>query len=184
MSRARTFVRGSALVVSCGLALAAGCGDEEKPTNGLLLPPDVLYVNEFLAENRTTLPDPADTTYDDWLELWNPGPDTASTRGLHLTDDFTQPSRFPLPDTTLPPGGHLLVWLDGEPEQGPWHAPFRLNGTGGEEAGVFAVLDGVTSLIDTVTFGVQKPDTSYARFPDGGAWDLDPSPTPGAPNTR
>jgi hypothetical protein len=136
-----------------------------------------------MAVNQTTIVDPADGAYDDWIELWNPGPDAAATRGLHLTDDFDQPLRFPLPDTTLPAGGYLLIWLDGEPAQGRWHAPFRLNGTGGEVAGIFALHEGVTSLIDSVTFGAQSADVSYARFPDGGAWGPDATPTPGATNT-
>ena len=169
--------------LALGLALALGCGDDEQPTDDPLLPPDVLIVNELVAINHTTLADPADGAYDDWLELWNPGPDSASTRALYLTDDFTQPSRFQLPDTTLPPDGRLLIWLDNETNQGRWHAPFRLNGTGGEEAAVFAVQSGVTAVVDSVTFGVQQADTSYARIPDGGAWTLDPTPTPGAPNT-
>jgi hypothetical protein len=170
-------------VLALGLALAIGCSDDEQPTDGLLLPPDRLLLNELLAINHTTLADPADSAFDDWLELWNPGPDTASTQSLYLTDDFSQPLRFPLPDTTLPPGGRLLLWLDNETGQGRWHAPFRLNGTGGEEAGIFAMQSGVTTVIDTVTFGVQQPDTSYARVPDGESWTFDPTPTPGTPNT-
>jgi hypothetical protein len=173
-----------AIAVAIAIALLIGCGDdEENPTNGLVPPPpDTLLLNEFLAVNQTTIADPADSAYDDWLELWNPGPDPASTSGLYLTDDLAQPRRFQLPDTTIPSGGHLLLWLDGEPAQGRWHAPFRLNGTGGEEAAIFALHEGVTSLIDSVTFGVQSPDISLARFPDGGSWGLDGTPTPGATN--
>jgi hypothetical protein len=176
------FMRIALLALALGLALAIGCGDDENPPDGLLLPPDILIVNELLAINHTTIADPADSAYDDWLELWNPGPDSASTRALYLTDDFSQPRRFPLPDTTLPPGGHLLLWLDNETAQGRWHAPFRLNGTGGEQAGVFASQGSATMAVDTVSFGVQQPDISFARIPDGGAFTFDPTPTPGSAN--
>jgi len=183
MPNSSRFLRVALTALALGLALAIGCDDEENPPNGLLPPPDVLRLNELVAVNHTTVADPADSAFDDWLELWNPGPDTASTQSLYLTDDFSQPLRFPLPDTTLAPGGRLLLWLDSEPGQGRWHAPFRLNGTGGEEAGIFAMQGGVTSVIDTVTFGVQRADTSYARIPDGESWTFDPTPTPGTPNT-
>jgi hypothetical protein len=58
-----------------------------------------------------------------------------------------------------------------------------LNGTGGEQAGVFAAQGSATMAVDTVSFGVQRADTSFARIPDGGAFTLDPTPTPGSANT-
>jgi large repetitive protein len=178
------FMRLGAIAASVLIACALGCGNEENGGDDLQLPPPhVFLVNELMAVNHTTISDPADTAFDDWLELWNPGPDTGSTVGLYLTDDFTLPFRFELPDTTIPPGGHLLLWLDNEPAQGRWHVPFRLNGTGGEQAGLFGRATSGAVVIDTVSFGPQKPDTSYARMPDGGAWTLDPTPTPGAANT-
>ena len=187
MNRSRfLFALGFGLV----FALAGGptgCGDDdddESPNP----PPDStvprLVLNELLAVNNSTLADPADQDFDDWLEIANPETTSAGTAGFYLTDDFGNPTRFALPDTVIPAGGYLLLWLDGEPGQGSLHVPFSLNGTGGEEAGIF-IRDGATPvLIDSVSFGAQHPDTSYARIPNRqGAWTFDPTPTPGAANT-
>jgi hypothetical protein len=37
------------------------------------------------------------------------------------------------------------------------------------------------ALVDSTTFGPQRPDTSLARAAAGG-WVLDPTPTPGQAN--
>jgi hypothetical protein len=169
---------GGALLV----LLAPGCGDDggdggpgPQPT------PEVdLVLNEFLAQNDTTAADEFGE-FDDWIELLNAGPDAASTAGLYVTDDFTEPLRFALPDTTLPAGGHLLVWADGQPPQGRWHAPFGL-AVAGEQVGLFQVAGGSPAAVDTLSFGPQATDVSMARQPDGGAWSPDPTPTPGAGN--
>jgi hypothetical protein len=159
--------------------VAARCGDEEEGLNGLVPPPPPLVINELMALNRSTIADSAGE-FEDWIELWNPGPDSVSTAGFHLSDDFGTPD-WALPDTTLPVGGYLLVWADSEPGEGRWHANFGLNGTGDEAVLVYSMPVGF-ALVDSVTFGAQQPDTSYARAPDGGAWIQDPTPTPAAAN--
>lgn len=53
--------------------------------------------------------------------------------------------------------------------------------TRGEEIGLFH-RDGET-LIDSIVFGRQQTDVSYARTPDGSAnWNAVRSPTPGSAN--
>ncbi len=146
---------------------------EEPPTSSIV-------VNEFMARNDTTLADEFGQ-YDDWIELWNGGPAAQSTLGLHLTDNFATPRRWAIPDTTLPAGGRLLVWADGDTLQGRWHASFGLAGDG-EELGLYLLTAARGAFVDTVTFARQGADTSYARQPDGGSWVRDPTPTPGQPN--
>ncbi len=179
MARMNLFARAvPAFVLACGLVLA--CDDNPAPEPEPPAAPDIV-LSELLAANTATLADEFGE-YDDWIELLNAGSEPAATGGLSLTDDLGQPLRFLLPDTTLSAGSVLLVWTDGQPEQGAWHAPFRLSAAG-EEVGLFRLQGGSIpyALLDSVSFGAQGPDTSFARQ-SGGTWAADPTPTPGQPN--
>jgi hypothetical protein len=82
----------------------------------------------------------------------------------------------------LAPGEHVLIWADDDPEQGPFHAGFKLSRLG-EDVGLFD-RDGRT-LIDSVSFGPQRTDVSYGRSIDGGGlWQLCENPSPGAANSQ
>jgi len=81
----------------------------------------------------------------------------------------------------LPPGGHILIWADGDVDQGPLHTAFKLS-AGGEVVALFD-SDGST-LLDLVQFGPQVPDISYGRLADGGdQWGSMVRPTPGSANS-
>lgn len=67
---------------------------------------------------------------------------------------------------------------DNDTSQGILHANFKLSASG-EQLGIFSPS---RKIIDTLTYGVQKSDTSYGRFPDGSVnWKF-MLPTPGAKN--
>ena len=74
--------------------------------------------------------------YEDWLEIFNPGPEAVEMGGLFLTDNLSNSTQWSFPDTTLTAGGFLLVWCDNDPEEGSLHTNFRLSGNG-EEIGLF-----------------------------------------------
>ena len=156
-------------------------------TNNGASAPLTVSVNEWMADNDGTLSDPADSDYDDWFELYNPGTNTIDLGGYYLTDDLSDPFLFEVPDNghyTIVPGGYLLVWADGEPGQNSTnlvdlHADFKL-GKDGESIGIFAA-DG--TVIDSVTFGAQITDESEGRYPDGAAGIFTMAePTPRAAN--
>ena len=139
-----------------------------------------LYINEFVADNETTLEDPDEAgEFPDWVELYNPGPAALDLGGLYLTDDLSNATKFRITDTiTIPAGGFTIFYADGDPEQGPFHTNFKL-GKGGEEIGVFSG----TQQIDAYIFGPQTADVSEGRCPDGGdAWIFFTAPTPGVTN--
>ncbi|MBN2128581.1 MAG: lamin tail domain-containing protein, partial [Sedimentisphaerales bacterium] len=99
-------------------------------------------------------------------------------------DDPSEPTKWQVPAgspiaTTIAAGGHLLIWADGEVEEGPLHASFKL-GADGESIGLF---DAQEVLLDSITFGPQTADVSYGRYPDAGAdWQAFEKPTPGGAN--
>ncbi|NGO39706.1 hypothetical protein G4L39_09915 [Limisphaera ngatamarikiensis] len=142
-------------------------------------------INEFMASNTRTIADPADGDYDDWFELYNAGTNEVDLAGYYLTDNLLNPTKYRIPPgVKIPAGGFLLVWADEETHQngqGPGlHVNFKLSASG-EALGLFAP-DG--SVVDSFTFGPQKPDVSQGRYPDGADLPLVElsRPTPGAPN--
>jgi hypothetical protein len=154
-------------------------------TNTGALAPVIVKINEWMANNTYTLPDPAENYhYNDWLELFNPGSSPADLSGYYLTDSLTNRFQFRIPaGFVVPPGGYLLVWADNEPtlntNRTDLHVNFKLN-TAGEAIGLFDP-DGFP--IDTVVFGRQTNDVSEGRYPDGAAARyFMPQPTPRAAN--
>ena len=154
--------------------------DTERYLVGYTPPP--LVVNEFLALNNTGIRDEAGQ-YEDWLELYNTGATSVTLDGLYLSDSFESTGKWPVPPgITLAPGGYLLIWCDEDPQDGPLHASFKLNG-GGEQIVLFADDAHANVPIDWISFGPQTPDVSYGRQPDGAAtWTTFATPTPGRSN--
>jgi hypothetical protein len=94
-----------------------------------LMPPQAIFINEFMADNDSGIQDEFGE-FEDWVEIANLGIHPAILDGYYLTDDITLPTQWALPDTTIPPGSHIIIWCDGEPTEGPMHANFRLEKNG------------------------------------------------------
>lgn len=145
--------------------------------------PKNLLINEFMAKNRLTIVNSGinGDSSPDWIEFFNAGNETADLSFMYLTDhlDNSKRWRFPI-DTSIEPGGYLLVWADKNPAAGKLHTSFKLNASG-EAIGLFAA-DGDT-LIDSIVFAEQFKDVSYGRISDGGSnWNYLLIPTPGHAN--
>jgi hypothetical protein len=141
----------------------------------------VLVINEFLALNDSGIQDEAGE-YEDWVEIYNPGPEPVQMGGLFLTDDLDLTTQWIFPDTMLEAGDFLLVWCDNDPNDGPLHATFKLSGDG-EEIGLFGRLSAGNEEIDSHVFSAQVPDVSEGRQTDGSEiWISFTTPTPGASN--
>lgn len=162
---------------------ALGDTDTGSPTadSGAVAP--ALVINELMAVNQSTITDDAGS-YADWIELHNPGDEPASLAGVYLTDEDDEPLQFALPlDQDVDAGDFALFWADARTDQGDDHTNFKLSGTGEYVGLYFAAAGRDVELIDEIEFGVQAPDVSYARVPDGAAsWTSSSSPTPGASN--
>jgi len=139
-----------------------------------------VVINEFLADNVNSPPDP-NGEHDDWVELYNPTASPVLLTGRYMTDNptnlikwrFTQPSLF------LNPGEFLVVWCDDNLTQSGVHSSFKLSKSG--EYIALVDTNGI-SILDSLSFGPQKTDTSYGRFPNGStAWQF-MNPTPGSGN--
>ena len=155
-------------------------------TNNAVSAPLNVFINEWMASNTGFLADPADGHFDDWFEIYNPGPGPADLGGYFLSDDLvTNRFKFRIPSGySIPPGGHLLVWADNDAKQNSannpdLHVSFKLSAAG-DEIGLFA---GEGTVIDSVRFGSQTGDVSQGRYPDGSANIIFlATPTPRAAN--
>ncbi len=158
-----------------------------------------ICINEFLASNVSSNAEIIDfDDFSDWIELYNPENLAVNIEGYFISDDPDNPCRWQFPaGTFIPAEGFLLLWADGEDDipgtthQRPYwpfdyfttryyHLNFKLN-----RAREFIGLFGPdTTLIDSVTFGLQRNDVSRGRQPDGATgWLYFGEPTPAGSNT-
>jgi len=150
-------------------------------------PPGII-INEFMADNRGTFAKDPFGEADDWFELYNNEAEPCSTANYFCSDDSLELDKYTLPDTVLPPGGYLLIWADGSPEQGAFHATFKLAAEEGDE---IILSDSKGRIIDRVQFFphnknpvARVPDRSYGRAFDGDTmWAQQITPSPGRANT-
>jgi hypothetical protein len=99
-----------------------------------------------------------------------------------LTDKSTSLTKWKFKQTNLAIGSnqYLIVWCDEDTTQPGVHAGFKLS-AGGEYIAL-TDSDGV-SVLDSVSFGAQKANVSFGRYPNGSAVWGSMNPTPLAANS-
>jgi hypothetical protein len=140
-----------------------------------------LVINEVLASNATLVESNGRTP--DWVELYNGTTNLIDLGDLSLTDDAQQPRRFVFaPGTILVPAGFLRILCDGGQPLTNNNTGFGLKSTGGAVY-LFDTPAGGGTLLGAIVYGIQTPDLSIGRVPDGNTtnWVLT-TPTPNAPN--
>ena len=155
-------------------------------TNDPTFPPIKVTINEFMADNTSTIFNPVGDKADDWFELYNAGESAVDLTSYRLTEALTNSTQFTVPPGyVIPAGGFLLVWADNNPKaNSPTNADLHVNfklAKAGQQLGLFSP-DG--NLVDGFSFGAQTNDISQGRYPDGGEPPLVffTSPTPGRAN--
>ncbi len=134
----------------------------------------LLRLNELMGENSGLVFDEMGE-YEPWLELFNPLPVPIDLRQLELKLVGTTGGVWDLSSLVAPPG-YQLLWLDGQPEQGEFHAPYPISsGPASFELRAYGNSDPI-DLLDWQHF----PEVgSIARVPDGsGPWQEGVQPTP------
>jgi hypothetical protein len=145
-----------------------------------------LYINEFMADNLTTLTD-ANGEYDDWIEFYNSGNQIVNIGGLYVTDSIPNLTKYVIPTTSpelteIEAGGFLLTWADKQTFQGVLHFNIKLS-KAGEQIAISQIVGMDTLIIDSITFGTQITDLSYGLYPNGSEiWEQFSQPTPGSSN--
>lgn len=135
-----------------------------------------VVVNELLANSDAG-------TGSDWIELYNPGPDTVDLSNVYLSDDRQGLLQYKIPDgTVLPSGGFWTVTQGGDAGD----LPFALN-TRGETVYVTVATDENVPVpirvMDAVRYGNMVPEVTFGRYPDGAeSFDMLSEATAGASN--
>lgn len=139
-----------------------------------------VVLNEVLACNRSLTN--ADGFTSDWIELFNSSPANTSLEGLSLSDDPNTPKKFVFPaGSMLPANSSLVVYCNDSIPAATNNTGFSLKASGGAIY-LFNSSNTVPSLVDAITYGIQIPDFSIGRVPNGtGAWTLNVA-TPNADN--
>ena len=121
--------------------------------------------------------------FDDWIELRNLTGSPVNLTGLYLTDEPSNPRKWPFPSgTTIAANGYLLVWVDEDGLATPGlHANFKLSGSG-EQILLIDTDANNNQVLDSITFGAQTTSVSYGRTAaDADIWST-MTPTPNAVN--
>ena len=141
-----------------------------------------VVINEVMSSNRSTLADEAGE-FDDWIELYNNSNASIDISAYNLSDEAQLATKFVIPaSTVLPAHGHVIIWADDTPAQGPMHAAFKLDAAG-EQLALYHNAASGRVLIDTLTYVTTATDKSYGRYPDGStALQVFDKPTPNATN--
>ena len=125
--------------------------------------------------------------FQDWAEVYNAGSAPINTASYFLSNRWSEPDRWPMPNVTLEPGQHLLLWCDDEMAEGPLHTSFTLNGSE-DELYIFQKEDEAWRITDSISWTNAPENNSFGRAMDGDSdwiWFEHQSanpPTPNAPN--
>lgn len=133
-----------------------------------------VVINELRARGLSGQPD--------YIELFNPGPETVDLSGCSLTDDVTMPRKYVIPEGRTIPSREFRVWnAGGSPTPGFDDIGFGFAAEGGGVF-LFARPEQGGGLLDGLRYGNQLATHSLGRVPDGaGHWTLT-MPTPQAAN--
>ncbi|HUF63688.1 MAG TPA: FG-GAP-like repeat-containing protein [Verrucomicrobiales bacterium] len=139
-----------------------------------------LLLSEVVTRNDTLATDEAGQT-PDYVELTNtsdrPLPLGGFLLAQRLDASLDETFLFPL-DAILEPGESILVFLDSNPDQGPLHAPFRIE-TGERLVLMTTGANGARVVADAVTVPELGPDEAWSRA--GPIWERAPG-SPGHPH--
>lgn len=120
-------------------------------------------INEIMAANTKTATD-QNEQYDDWIELYNNSDSPADISGWFLSDNAQNLAKWQIPaNTIVPQRGYLIIWCDEDGKQDGLHANFKLTANG---ESVY-IVNPDSQAVQQVDFGLQTPDLSFSRIPNG-----------------
>ncbi|HKQ38214.1 MAG TPA: lamin tail domain-containing protein, partial [Verrucomicrobiae bacterium] len=130
-----------------------------------------LVINEVLANNVSQ--NGADSTEPDWIELYNPTNTIVDLSGMSLSDRLSTPTRWVFPaGSRIQAFNYFRVNFDANSPTNATNTGFGLKATG-DAVYLFNRASAGGALLDSVTFGIQAPDFSLARVPNGSTnWVL------------
>jgi len=140
----------------------------------------VVVVNEVMA-NNVSHPD-ANNSLADWVELYNKSPNDLDLSDASLTASHTLPRNWVFPPMSIIRAhGFMSLRCDNNVPASASNTGFALKKTG-DQVYFFDKPANGGGLLDSVSFGLQAPDLSIGRVPDGAITWLLNVPTKQAAN--
>ncbi|MBN1185737.1 MAG: CotH kinase family protein [Bacteroidales bacterium] len=142
---------------------------------------DGIFINEIAT--NTNLFEDEQGENSGFIELYNSSSQDVYLVSCFLSDDYTWPTRYSIPDSTrIPANGFKVFYCDGEYLDGPLHTPFKANRQG-ESLMLSQKMGDTLRVLDSITYERLYEDYSYGKYTDGtGSWLQMKNITPGAPN--
>ncbi len=122
--------------------------------------PASVRINEVMAAKAHTIIDPDFSKFSDWVELYNSGSKSIDLSGYKLSDKVSE-AKWTIPNgTILRARSYMMFWADSKDTSlSEHHTNFKFKDTG--EA--IALFSPEGQLLDSIKFGQQKTDISYAK---------------------
>ena len=140
------------------------------------------YFSEFMTANDSALMD-ADGDFSKWVELANPTDAPLSLAGMGLTDRAGQEMKWRFPVMSIPPRGHVIIFLSKKNRidtTGELHTSFGL-----KDKETLYLLSSDGGVIDELAFASMSGNTSMIRqLGKKPEWEATAAYTPGLPNTQ
>ena len=126
------------------------------------------------------------SSYEDWIELYNPSATAFSMDGYFLSDNETNLTKWAFPaGVTVPGNGYLIIYASGRDEfvGGNVHTSFKITQAKQEGA---VLSDAAGNIVDSYLLLIpNQKNHSRGRTTDGAAnWSIFENPTPGAANAN
>lgn len=146
-----------------------------------------IYINEILAGNTADSMDDFQD-WDDWFELYFPPGQGQAVYNLadhYVSDDPLNLTKYQIQDddeSTIVSNQHKLFWADKDSIQGSLHVNFKFSSEG---EGLYLTMPDGTTILDSISFGLQVDDISFGRECDGCPdWIFFNNTTPDEPNAE
>jgi len=140
-----------------------------------------LIINEVMTDNESAISD-LNGDFEDWAELYNSGSTSISLNEFYLTDSKDFPNKWRLPNMTLNPNEHALIWCDDDPEESVFHTNFQLENSG-DDIYIFEPFQDGFREVDAIILPDLNDDESFGRENDADEnWIIFNESTPNAPN--
>lgn len=126
-----------------------------------------IMVNDSTLADEVGEPEP-------WIEIFNPSAEAVDLTGWTLSNDFTRRNAWTFPAISIPRHETLVVFADGDVDQGPLHTSFTLAPESGEI--ILTMPDGVTD--GGFVYGASGADHSIVYDWAVGGYVVTNNPTP------
>lgn len=146
-------------------------------------PPLGLQISEVVSKNETGLTEKNGKAVD-WIELRNISSSPIPLEGIELADDVfaSEGETYKFPQgTVLQQGEYYIIFADNDPEDGPLHAPFRLDADGDRLILLSRDHEGNGTILDVREIPELENDVSWFHL-GASEQTMIGIPTPGLQN--